>query len=110
MQFTQSVNRRIEDHAARLKELGERTHKIASLEMGLDFTRERLIEVMEDMKGMPRKEDLSNLRQHIDTQFINLESSRIERDHASARRIGWFLAIFGIGLTIVTILVNVLRH
>jgi len=65
---------------------------------------------MTDMKAVPRKEDLENLKDHIDTRLISLEKSRMERDTAAGRRIGWYLTIFGFLLTAVTILVNVLRH
>ena len=108
LQYTLKVQKELDTHFAEIDKLRNRFHELANLISSLQYTKELLESVMEDMKNVPRKEDLLNLKSHIDDQLLSLEKSRTKEDAAAGRRFGWYLTIFGFFLTVVVIVVNVL--
>lgn len=93
-----------------IKAIRENYHSLNNRLTPLFSLPDRMARMEDNLKDVPRKEDLEYITQSMKAGFQNLNDERL----ASERRLSRLLTVVGIAITViiaaVTILVNVLRH
>ena len=108
-QFERSMAREFEAHSKRMDGIHASLHDLRNTVTPLLALEGQVGDLVDDLKNVPRKEDLANLTQHIDFKLDTLarvrneerETVKQEREVSDRRILRW-LAIFGFVITALT--------
>jgi len=103
VQLRDVVYSRLDTHWKEIEKLRDAQHKIANLVSSLQYVDQMLKTTMDDLKNVPRKEDLDYVTKSMQTGFSTLNDERL----ASERRLTRTISIVGIAVTIIIAAVTV---
>lgn len=93
---------------ARLEAVGKNVHDLRNSLTEIFALPGRVTELVDELRNVPRKEDLAHLSQNFTTQISGLKQSLADEKAASDKRLSRLLMAIGLILTAVTILMKVI--
>lgn len=108
--YKEIVSSKLGDHSAEIGKLREKVHEIANIVAGVQYLKLQVGELVDDLKNVPRKEDLNYVTAAMTESFKNLEKERFASERRLTRNIAIISLIASVIISVVVIIVNAAKH